>query len=234
MANQKQKFASEISEPVSIFDNLQTTDYEDHIEEKGDYKYLSWAWAWTYVKQKYPDANFIKHTFENELPYIKDDEGYAFVKVTVTIQELSHTEIFAVMNNVNKPIKNPTSTQINVSLQRALVKALAYHGLGLPLYGGEDLPEEVAKAKTKEKKEQTKKEEDKEYLKLSEDIKTKYDCALDDLTKIETKKHLEQYMTSVENFYTTLKKHYPALAEKLVNEFKQVEDKVNNQKEKAA
>ena len=46
-------------------------------------------------------------------------------------------------------------------------------------------------------------------------------CFLDDLTKIETKKHLEQYMTSVENFYTTLKKHYPALAEKLVNEFKE-------------
>ena len=227
MTNQKQK-------SMSIFKNLQTTDYEDHIDEKGKFKYLSWAWAWTYVKQKYPDANFIKHTFENELPYIKDDEGYAFVKVTVTIEELSHTEIFAVMNNVNKPIKNPNCTDVNKSLQRALVKALAYHGLGLALYGGEDLPEEVVEAKAKEKKEQTKKEADKEYLKLSENIKTKYNYYLDDLSKIKTKENLEKYRASVQEFYLSLNKSYPALAEKLVNEFKQVEDKVNNQKEKAA
>ena len=227
MTNQKQK-------PVSIFEDLQKLIYTENIKEKGKFKYLSWAWAWQYLKQKYPNANFIKHTFENGLPYIKDDEGYAFVKVTVTIQELSHTEIFPVMNNYNKPIINPTSTDINNSLQRALTKAIAYHGLGLSLYYGEDLPADIAEAHKEEEKKEIKEKEDKEYLKLSEDIKTKYDCALDDLTKIKTKKHLEQYMTSVQNFYSELEKHYPALAEKLVNEFKRVEDKVNNQKEKAA
>ena len=227
MTNQKQK-------PVSVFQNLWATDYEKHIDEKGKFKYLSWAWAWSYVKKKYPDANFIKHTFENELPYIKDDEGYAFVKVTVTIQELSHTEIFAVMNNVNKPIKNPNCTDINKSLQRALVKALAYHGLGLALYAGEDLPEEVAEAKEKERKVQAKEKANDEYLELQEDIKTRYDSAIEDLIKIKTKEDIENYRASVEELYLSINKPYPQLASHLAERFKQTETKINNQKEKAA
>ena len=41
---------------------------------------------------------------------------------------------------MNKPIAKPNAFQINTSIQRALVKAIALHGLGLYIYAGEDLP----------------------------------------------------------------------------------------------
>ena len=49
------------------------------------------------------------------------------------------------MDNRNNAITNPTSKDINTSLQRCLTKAMAFHGLGLYIFRGEDLPnEEVA------------------------------------------------------------------------------------------
>lgn len=35
----------------------------------------------------------------------------------------------------------PTPFDINTSIQRSLVKAIALHGLGLNIYAGEDLPD---------------------------------------------------------------------------------------------
>jgi hypothetical protein len=40
----------------------------------------------------------------------------------------------------------PTAFDINTSIQRALVKAIALHGLGLYIYAGEDLPQPVTDA----------------------------------------------------------------------------------------
>jgi hypothetical protein len=40
----------------------------------------------------------------------------------------------------------PTAFDINTSIQRALVKAIALHGLGLYIYAGEDLPQGSAEA----------------------------------------------------------------------------------------
>ena len=37
-----------------------------------------------------------------------------------------------------------TSTDVNKAIQRSLTKAVARHGLGLYIYAGEDLPEDVA------------------------------------------------------------------------------------------
>ena len=51
------------------------------------------------------------------------------------------TELLYVMDNRNNPITNPTSKDINTALQRCLTKAMAFHGLGLYIYAGEDLPE---------------------------------------------------------------------------------------------
>ena len=44
----------------------------------------------------------------------------------------------------NKPIEKPSAFDINSSIQRCLVKAIALHGLGLYVYAGEDLPEGAA------------------------------------------------------------------------------------------
>jgi hypothetical protein len=122
-----------------------------HIEKKGKFSYVSWPWAWRYVKELYPDATYEKHLFghigqseiHNTLPYMMDDAGNAFVMVTVTIDGLKMTEPFPVLNHNNKPVKNPDSFQVNTSLQRALVKAIAMHGLGHYIYAGEDLPPDL-------------------------------------------------------------------------------------------
>jgi hypothetical protein len=45
-----------------------------------------------------------------------------------------------VLDSKNRPILAPTAFDINTSIQRCLVKAIALHGLGLYLYSGEDLP----------------------------------------------------------------------------------------------
>lgn len=44
------------------------------------------------------------------------------------------------LDHRNKPIAKPTVFEINTSIQRCLVKAIALHGLGLYIYAGEDLP----------------------------------------------------------------------------------------------
>ena len=46
----------------------------------------------------------------------------------------------------NAPIEQPTSFDVNTSIQRCLVKAIALHGLGLSVYAGEDLPKPAAKS----------------------------------------------------------------------------------------
>jgi hypothetical protein len=44
------------------------------------------------------------------------------------------------MSGRNQPVSNPDSFAVNTAMQRALVKAVALHGLGLYIYAGEDLP----------------------------------------------------------------------------------------------
>jgi len=74
------------------------------------------------------------------LPYQKTELGY-FVEVAVTVQGLTLSQIHPVLDSYNDPIELPTAFEINTSIQRCLVKAIALHGLGLYIYAGEDLPE---------------------------------------------------------------------------------------------
>ena len=123
----------------SAWSTLSKVDVSEHCETKGGFTYLSWSWAWSTLKKHYPDATFEKHLFDG-LPYMLDAQGFAFVQVTVTIVGQSATEILPVLNHSNKPIKNPDSFAVNTALQRCLVKAIAFHGLGHYVYAGEDLP----------------------------------------------------------------------------------------------
>jgi len=132
-----------MSEP-SLFDRLSAVDCRDHIEKKGKFSYLSWTWAWTTLKRHCPEARFQKHSFEvmgREVPYMTDENGFAFVKVTVFTNDDTQTEVFPVLNHSNRPIQNPNAFDVNTALQRCLVKAIAMLGLGLYIYAGEDVPE---------------------------------------------------------------------------------------------
>ena len=124
---------------------LSKIDVSEHIEKKNNLTYLSWAWAWGILKDKYPQATFEKHWFDHacgRLPYATDPAGNTFVSVTVTIGDDAMTEVMPVLNHANKSVKNPDAFQVNTSLQRALAKAIGLHGLGAYIYQGEDLPPE--------------------------------------------------------------------------------------------
>ena len=59
----------------------------------------------------------------------------------VEVDGVSLSQIHPVLDNRNQSIEKPTAFQINTSLQRALAKCIALHGLGLYIFAGEDLPE---------------------------------------------------------------------------------------------
>lgn len=130
----------------SVFDTLYNVDVNEHTEQKGGLTYLSWAWAWKEVKQKYPDAEYIIYEREDEqygaINYFTDGRT-CWVKTGVTIGGLEHIEYLPIMDFKNKsiPLEQVTSFDVNKTIQRSLTKAVARHGLGLYIYAGEDLPE---------------------------------------------------------------------------------------------
>lgn len=129
---------------TNIWQTLSCIDVNKHTEKKQGMTYLSWAWAWGIVKDSYPNASFEKHQFDGpngKRPYMIDEHGFAFVMVTVRIEDEEQTEILPVLKG-NKPVQNPNSFDINTALQRCMVKCLAYFGLGHYIYAGEDLPPE--------------------------------------------------------------------------------------------
>ena len=128
----------------SVWETLSAINVNDHTEKKQGLTYLSWAWAWGVLKKHYPSASFTKHIQPDGTPVIKDENGSAYVQVTVTVEGESVTELFPVLDYKNKSISHPDSFAVNTAMQRALAKAISYHGLGHYIYAGEDLPQDDA------------------------------------------------------------------------------------------
>lgn len=126
----------------SVFEVLNKINVQEHVEKKGNLSYLSWAWAWTKVKENYPDAYYTVYENKDGLLYHTDGRT-CWVKTGVTINGLEHIEYLPVMdyNNRSIPLEKVTSFDVNKAIQRSLTKAAARHGLGLYIYAGEDLPE---------------------------------------------------------------------------------------------
>ena len=133
----------------STFKTLYEHDFTKDIEEKGTTKvrYLPWASTWAEVKKQFPDASFDKHLFDerdtddngvHKVPYLKDNAGYCYVVVTVTIEGQAITDTFPVTDFKGKPYANPSSSDVYNCQQRALAKCIAFHGFGLRLYNGEE------------------------------------------------------------------------------------------------
>jgi len=175
---------------------------EKMVKKKGKFSYISWAMAWSKLCDIYPDATFEKHCNEQGFPYFKDEQGWCFTKVTVTVNGKSITEMLPVLNYTNKPIKNPDSSDVNTSLQRCLAKAIALHGMGVHIYSGEDiadipdnLGEEDAKPKEIQKTELKKVEED---VKKVEEKTSKPETLIidipekDSFTKVDTNVDIEE------------------------------------------
>ena len=142
-------------ENKSVFETLSAVNVNDKIEKKNGLSYLSWAFAWDECKKAYPNAFYTIYENDKGWNYFTDEKT-CWVKTGVTIEGLEHIEYLPIMDFRNKSIRaeDVTSFDVNKTIQRSLTKALARHGLGLYIYAGEDLPEQVEEPPKKISKEQ--------------------------------------------------------------------------------
>ena len=132
---------------MNYFEDLNSINVNEKAEKKNGLTYLSWAWAWAELKKRFPRSYYT--VYENKDGLFYHTDGFtAWVKTGVTVvfedgSELEHIEYLPVMNYKNQsiPADKITSFDVNTAIQRSLTKAVARHGLGLYIYGGEDLPE---------------------------------------------------------------------------------------------
>lgn len=150
----------------SLFDALSKVNVNDKTEKKGKFTYLSWAFAWGELKKVAPEAKVtVYHNDRDNMPYFESEAG-VIVKVGVEVNGVEHISYLPLMDFKNKSISKDSfdMMDVNKAIQRATVKAIGLHGLGLYIYAGEDLPEddnaekEVKKTSTRSKKVQSSQE----------------------------------------------------------------------------
>jgi hypothetical protein len=150
-----------------IFKNLSMINVNEHTESKNGLTYLSWTWAWSKIKEVYPDADYEIEKFENNLPYVYDENTGYMVFTKVKINDDVKEMWLPVMDGNNKAMLNrpyeyqvkeykdskwtgnytkkivdkATMFDINKTIMRCLVKNLAMFGLGIYIYSGEDYPD---------------------------------------------------------------------------------------------
>lgn len=162
---------------VSKFKEITEINLNDNIKKKKtgstELSYLSWAYAWVEFKKVYPDAQYTIQKYENDqgclVPYMYDEETGYMVSTTVTAEGLTYEMWLPVMDSNNramrqveqkfttklgKEINVPKATMfdINKTIMRCLVKNLAMFGLGIYIYAGEDLPEDMMSEEEKTEK----------------------------------------------------------------------------------
>lgn len=152
--------------------------------------YLSWCYAWSEVKKLYPNARYEILKFgENKLPYVFDEKTGYMVFTRVEIEDIEHEMWLPVMDSANKAMKDKpykytvkkfnaktkqyelvekevqpaTMFDINKTIMRCLTKNFAMFGLGLYIYAGEDLPENVDNEEPKKTNEKKNTKSEKDY-----------------------------------------------------------------------
>lgn len=151
---------------MTTFEKLSAINVNEHVEKKKDLSYLSWAWAWSEVKRSCPDARY-------KMGETEYDEALGFMcHTTVTIENETLEMWLPVMDGANKSMKKTSYTystrfgdktveaattfDINKTMMRCLVKNLAMFGLGLYIFAGEDLPEDITETVSAKSVEPTK------------------------------------------------------------------------------
>ena len=132
-----------MSKKETVFEKLHSLNVNELVEKKGKFVYLSWAYAWAELKKVAPNAEVkVYHDEVTNKPYFGLGNAGALVKVGVTVEGVEHISYLPCMDYSNKakPESSIDAMDINKAIQRATVKAIALHGLGLYIYAGEDLP----------------------------------------------------------------------------------------------
>lgn len=141
------------------FVELYSLNVNEYVEKKQGLSYLTWSYAWAEFKKIYPDAIYEVKKDECGRCYFGDENIGYMVYTSVTAGGLTYEMWLPVMDNANKSMKLNTYTyqtrsgeksveaismfDINKAVMRCLVKNLAMFGLGLYIYAGEDLPEDI-------------------------------------------------------------------------------------------
>lgn len=124
------------------FEEVYAINVNDKTEKKGNLIYLSWAWAWAEFKKIYPKAMYTVDKFDGSYCTGNENIGY-MVRTEVFADDLTYEMWLPVMDIRNNTILKPKMTEINKTIMRCLTKNLAMFGLGLYIYAGEDLPEDL-------------------------------------------------------------------------------------------
>lgn len=141
------------------FQELYSLNVNENVEKKQGMSYLSWSYAWAEFKKIYPDATYEVKKDDWGRCYFGDENIGYMVYTSVTAGGLTYEMWLPVMDNNNKSLKLNSYTystksgektveaissfDINKAVMRCLVKNLAMFGLGLYIYAGEDLPEDI-------------------------------------------------------------------------------------------
>lgn len=147
-----------MSETKKVFETLLHVNVNDKTEKKKNLTYLSWTYAWSEVKKRFPDATYTIWKDTEGNPYTFSESLGYMCYTTVCIEGETLEMWLPVMNGANKAMRNvqykyttqygektveaATMFDINKTIMRCLVKNIAMFGLGLYIFSGEDLPEE--------------------------------------------------------------------------------------------
>jgi len=131
------------------FNKLNTLDLTNQVKAIQGNRYIPWNVAWAELCKVHPTAKYEFHENKDGLPFFESSLGI-FVKVSVTIDDITHTMTRPVydfrnlsMSSVQREVQygkkkvivNPaTANDINDSLMRCLTKAIAMFGLGLYIF----------------------------------------------------------------------------------------------------
>lgn len=152
------------------FESLYSINVNEKTEKKDNLTYLSWAWAWAEFVKMCPDAHYEIKMFDGK-PYLYDDKLGYMVFTSITADGDTKDMWLPVMDGANKAMKDhpykyvvrkknwqtqeyttvekvceaASMFDINKTLMRCLTKNISMFGLGLYIYAGEDLPEELNK-----------------------------------------------------------------------------------------
>lgn len=174
MNQQEEKIQYDLESKSKVFNTLAHVNVNEHTETKPTgskaLTYLTWAWAWSEIKARYPEASYEIVKNPDGLPYFSDPKCGIMVYTKVTIEEMTHEMWLPVMDGANnamrfepyeiktrfgpKQVEAATMFDVNKTVMRCLTKNLAMFGLGLYIYAGEDLPEDTTEVKAQKEEEE--------------------------------------------------------------------------------
>ena len=112
------------------YKTLSAVSVKEKVKKKGHLNYLPWSHAWHILKTHYPTAQRTVYEHEHTGMNYFTDGNTAYVKVGVTVDGIEHIDYLPVMDNRNNSvnIEKVTSRDINDTIMRSTVKAIALHG----------------------------------------------------------------------------------------------------------